>query len=506
MDAIRIQNFRSLVDSQEIRLNELNLLIGQNSSGKSSFLRLFPMMKESARNELMGPFLWFDDNYDFGGFQTALSRHRTSDEIGFSFRWKFEEYKIDEFLGDFLFFGQHSIAKGTNCSLSFSIAKNSDRVHLSRFSFSVGGGYSIACESSKYDSEVIVKLNDRIVNGEVKCRWNYGTKSLLPVLSVTDNLLSAQSLAKELLNIPEEKQKRSIFISFYENERFYRNDEDVERYLHSVANHYGVSSSIADINKDSDQYRKLSNYLFLITAKALTDYANRYVSNYFTHSYYITPLRYNFSRYMRNRELAIDYIESTGKNVLEYILSLKKKDLESYSSFIKETLGIQVSVVGDDNKSIEVLNSDGEKDNIVDIGYGFSQVLPIATTLWDRAYKKDESSFIETVVIEQPEVHLHPAMQAGLAKLFISAIQLAKKRGKKLCLIVETHSSRLVNRVGRCIYNSSLAVSKSEDELQFPRSSASLFLFEKKEGITKISQTEYDNNGRIINWPMGFLD
>lgn len=493
------------MDSGEIRLNELNLLIGQNSSGKSSFLRLFPMMKESARNELMGPILWFDDNYDFGGFQTALSRHRTSDEIGFSFSWRFEEYKIDDVLGDFIFWGQHTLAKGTNCRLSFSIAKNSDRVHLSRFRFSVGEGLTISCESIKYDSDVIIKLNDRIVNGEVKCRWNYGTKSLLPVLSVSENIFSVQSLAKELLNITDEK-KRGIYVSFYENERLYRDDEDIEKYLHSVASYHGVNLSLVDINKESEKYRKLSSYLYLITTKALSEYANRYISTFFTHSYYITPLRYNLSRYMRNRELAIDYIESTGKNVLEYILSLKKKDLESYSAFIKETLGIQVSVIGDDNKSIEVLNSEGEKDNIVDIGYGFSQVLPIATTLWDRAYKKDESGILETVVIEQPEVHLHPAMQAGLAKLFISAIQLAKKRGKKLCLIVETHSSRLVNRVGRCIYNSSIGLGKSEDELQFPRSSASLFLFEKKGGITKISQTEYDNNGRIINWPMGFLD
>ncbi len=501
MDSIRIINFRSIVDSGEIKLNDLNLLIGQNSSGKSSFLRLFPMMKESAQHELMGPILWFDENYDFGSFQTALSRHGTSNDISFSFDWEHpERTSIDLPLGELIEVFPGSIKKGTKCHLSFSVSKKGERVYLSRLRFSTGKDYVLVCEASGYDSAVSVILNDEVINDGISCRWNYGTKSLLPVLEDSIDYRYIRSLTTNLLGIQKDEFRGFLFF-LYEDEMIYKSDKDINRYLQRVMKEHKIK---LDIDKSSPQYKKLSDSILLSSAKRFINYANEYISRFFNGTYYITPLRYNFIRYMRNRDLSIDYIESSGKNVLEYILSLNESDRESYSSFLKDTLGIQVSVVGDDNKSIEVTNSDGEKDNIVDVGYGFSQVLPIATTLWDRAYKKNKYGFEETIVIEQPEVHLHPAMQASLAKLFVFALNLAKARGKRLCLIIETHSSRLVNRIGRYIYNSNH--SNNQIELSFPRTSASLFLFEKKGGITTIKQTEYDDNGRILDWPMGFLD
>lgn len=506
MESIRINNFRSIVDSGEIKLNELNLLIGQNSSGKSSFLRLFPMFKESARHELMGPILWFNDNYDFGGFQTALSRHGASNEISFSFQWKHPDFtSYDLTLGEIINYSPISMKTGDKCSLSFSVSKNTGRVFISKLHFSVGNDYSLTCESTRYDSNVKVSLNNIVISDNIVSQWNYGTKNLLPVLSIKNyNFFSAHEVALELLGISNNRPNKVGYYSVFEGSTVYKSDNDINAYLEYVSKEYG-RAFMEKINRDNSLYKKLSNILYMQTAKGFITYASNYLSLYFDHSYYITPLRYNFLRYMRNRELSIDYIESSGKNVLEYLLSLNKKDLESYSAFIKDTLDISISVVGDDNKSIEVINSDGEKDNIVDIGYGFSQILPIATTLWDRAYMKSRSHIPETVVIEQPEVHLHPAMQAGLAKLFVSAINLAKKREKKLCLIVETHSSRLVNKIGRYVYNSSNRW-HDENDICFPASSASLFLFEKRKGVTTIRQTEYDVNGRIIDWPMGFLD
>ena len=82
-------------------------------------------------------------------------------------------------------------------------------------------------------------------------------------------------------------------------------------------------------------------------------------------------------------------------------MSLKKAERESYVKYIKDTLNIAVEVEGKDNKSIYIRTEDGERDNIVDVGYGFSQVLPIATTLWDRAYKKKSEEYENTIVIER---------------------------------------------------------------------------------------------------------
>ena len=98
-------------------------------------------------------------------------------------------------------------------------------------------------------------------------------------------------------------------------------------------------------------------------------------------------------------------------------------------------------------------------------------------------------------MIEQPEIHLHPSMQADLVNLFINALNLSKEKDNPIKLILETHSSYLVNKLGRYIREEKLS---SND--------VSVYLFDKNQGITNITSTKFDNHGRIQRWPIGFLD
>ena len=69
IDSIRIQNFRSFRDTGFIKLNKLNILLGTNSSGKSSFLRSFPLFTQSIKKNLRGPISWFDySSVDLGDY------------------------------------------------------------------------------------------------------------------------------------------------------------------------------------------------------------------------------------------------------------------------------------------------------------------------------------------------------------------------------------------------------------------------------------------------------
>ena len=79
MKSIQVKNFRSFQDSGKIEFNNVNLFLGKNSSGKSSILRLFPLFKQSILHELRGPFMWYDETYDFGSFSNVLSRHPSGD-------------------------------------------------------------------------------------------------------------------------------------------------------------------------------------------------------------------------------------------------------------------------------------------------------------------------------------------------------------------------------------------------------------------------------------------
>ena len=66
MDSIRVERLRCLAYTGDIKIKPLTILLGQNSSGKSSFLRVFPLLKQSIESRTSGPILWSGRLVDFG--------------------------------------------------------------------------------------------------------------------------------------------------------------------------------------------------------------------------------------------------------------------------------------------------------------------------------------------------------------------------------------------------------------------------------------------------------
>jgi predicted ATPase len=119
---------------------------------------------------------------------------------------------------------------------------------------------------------------------------------------------------------------------------------------------------------------------------------------------------------------------------------------------------------------------------ITDVGFGVSQILPVIVL----CYYAPEGS---TIILEQPEIHLHPSVQAGLADVFIDAI---KKR--KVQIIIESHSEHLLRRLQRRIA-----------EEQIAADDASLYFCDLKGGSSRARQLEVDTFGNITNWPENFF-
>ena len=66
---IKIKNFRSFKDMDYIDIKPITILIGRNSSGKSSFLRTFPMLKQSFEEKTRSPILLYGNYIDFGTYE-----------------------------------------------------------------------------------------------------------------------------------------------------------------------------------------------------------------------------------------------------------------------------------------------------------------------------------------------------------------------------------------------------------------------------------------------------
>lgn len=496
MDSIEVRNFRSIVDSGKIQLNSINVLLGENSSGKSSFIRLFPMFKESAQHELRGPLLWFDEQYDFGSFLNAKSRHATNDTIGFSFRWQNNDVKKKgkHYLGD----ASDVFDKYKVIEVEMQIAEFSGTVFLKKlriqFMLKASKKHIDIIEVEDINKKLSISINSRLISTN-RYYWNYNIKRVLPDLNGKSDIFTK---LRDLQSVLASDKNSLLYDAITGGFGF--TEKEISSFL---------GTSYPDSVKEMDQTRlnEIMDSLMLFRVVDAIEYVDKYLTAYFCNVYYITPLRYNFTRYMRKKDLAVDYIAPDGRNVMEYIMSLSSEEMVSYTEFIKSTINAEVRIKGEENIGIYIINEDGEEDNIVDVGYGFSQVLPIATMLWDRAYKKVKGQSLDTIVIEQPEVHLHPHMQAKLSKLFLEAIHLAKSRGKKLCLVIETHSSVLVNQLGKYVYYNQEHIQEMEKKsLVASNRDISIYLFEKKQGVANIVATEFDEMGRIKKWPIGFLD
>lgn len=124
----------------------------------------------------------------------------------------------------------------------------------------------------------------------------------------------------------------------------------------------------------------------------------------------------------------------------------------------------------------------GSEVLLTDVGFGVSQVLPVVTLL---QYVPEGS----TVILEQPEIHLHPLAQAGLADVIIQAV-----RHRKIQVILESHSEHLLLRLQRRIAED--AISAGEIKLYF---------CDAPLGESQLTPLNVDLYGNILNWPDKFM-
>ena len=125
------------------------------------------------------------------------------------------------------------------------------------------------------------------------------------------------------------------------------------------------------------------------------------------------------------------------------------------------------------------LNSNKEY-NLKDVGFGISQLLPLLV----QGYDLKESQFI---LLEQPEIHLHPSAQSNLGDFFV---ELSKQNK---FFIIETHSEHILLRLRRRIADKTIT---NED--------VNIYFIERKNGKSTISNIKLDEYGQMVDVPDGF--
>jgi predicted ATPase len=121
--------------------------------------------------------------------------------------------------------------------------------------------------------------------------------------------------------------------------------------------------------------------------------------------------------------------------------------------------------------------------SIADVGIGVSQVLPVLVALLVAEPG-------QLVYLEQPEIHLHPRAQVGLAEV------LANAANRGVSVVLETHSELLLLAVQSLVAEGSLSSEKVKLH----------WFTREKDGVTKVSSAELDEAGAFGDWPEDFGD
>ena len=124
----------------------------------------------------------------------------------------------------------------------------------------------------------------------------------------------------------------------------------------------------------------------------------------------------------------------------------------------------------------------GPKVNLMDVGYGVNQILPILVRIFDTT--REETTFL----MQQPEVHLHPRGQAELSSLLIEIAQQRKQN-----FVIETHSDYMIDRARVDIR-----------EGRIPHEDVSLIYLEPHYGDVQVHNIKFDKQGNLLGAPNSY--
>lgn len=519
LSALGVRRLRTLYDlGSPIPLTPLTVLIGRNSAGKSTFARLLPPLRQSAERKKRGPILWFDDLVDFGTFRQAVTRGEADLELVLQF---------EDVTG----------AKGPRAAIFWTEVPSQNPLKIDRATVSMtlaeenesGATYAKEVRISVANTEILLHMKSaseldalRIGNRNITLpadpiRIRIAQGSLLPKL----RFLEQRKTDADRWYVSRNPW-RSAVIDFVLERVHGRTSKGTAAQIAAqfvVANQSEVASMARKIDglaswntqkakftSESTDTKKLVESLLLANLDTLLERLDEIASEAAMGVRYLKPLRATAERYYRRADLAVSEIDPEGRNLAIFLDSLSAMQLKHFRDWTKAILDIDVEPKREGAQLVLLARgpNDSGSSNVADMGFGISQILPIAAQLW-ASTSGPLLSFAATsfVVVEQPELHLHPAFQAKLGDLFAGVVgdvvhSEASRRTSKPCIVIETHSQHLVNRLGGLIEQGRLT---PED--------VSVVVFESDQnrvGTSTVRIAKFDAEGVLQNWPFGFFE
>ena len=437
---LQIKNFKAWKDSGRIRMAPLTVLFGTNSAGKTSIPQLLLLLKQTAESSDRSRALHLGDDrslVDAGTYDDAIHGHDVSQPLEFGLGWSLETgLAVRDPLSGASYSGD---------SLAFNARLGADqrrqpRVERMRYQLRHNGSDVLA-----------VEMVAHAPGGPPADRAEFELRAEGYELKPVPGRATLLPPPLRFYGFPEEVQ------AYYQNAGFTAELVlELERLLKSV--------------------------------------------------FYVGPTREFPKRlYLWSGEVP-EHVGERGDRAVEALLAASDREFSlgpeqggrPMPQLVAERLrqmglihDFEVRPLAEHRKEYEVLvktSPQSPEVKLTDVGFGVSQVLPVIVECF---YVPRRS----IVIFEQPEIHLHPRVQADLADLFVGAIRAREGGMPRDCqFIIESHSEHFLRRLQRRI---------AEEEIS--KDDAALYFVHSGRGSASVEELDVDEFGNIRNWPEGFF-
>lgn len=424
MYEVTLENFRCFRERQTARLAPVTLLVGENSTGKTSFLALIRALQDVAYGLQAPDFK--EEPYDLGSFD-EIAHHRggragRADTFGAGFSAKSERKKDPASRFEFIF--------GKRGTAPIPVRRRTSRGKTwINETFAPGKDYSVQVGTSRgsWEMQVPDRLKGPFIS-EIDLIFLY--------FALRDMLTDDQVDGIEPLedSPPMGPQDRKSIRKLAESS------------IH-LARHRPFASAPVR-SKPRRTYDP---------ARTTPDPEGDYIPMY------LAEVSGDKGTWTVLKERLEDFGKSAGLFDEISIKRLGQKDSEPFQ--------VQVRKYGGRLK--------GPARNLIDVGYGVSQVLPVITEM----LRPDARTMF---LLQQPEVHLHPSAQAALGSLFCQVAAVGRQ------LVVETHSDHLMDRVRMDVRDHKTNLTPDD---------VSILYFERDGLDVRIHSIRIDELGNIVGAP-----
>lgn len=445
---LRLQNFKTWKDTTSLRLAPITVFFGGNSSGKSSIGQFLLMLRRTVEQpDRKMVFYTADDPgiMHLGSYSSYVFDSETERDVEFELNWNSEKLRV---LTDPLHGKRYRWSRMKFCGRVGQLA-DSERV---------------VCKEFAYE---LPERRLRMIGG--------GNIEIVPQTRV--GLERSNGADKYQLATSGYKAKHSPGRAWPlpSPARFYGFPEETYSYFQNVAGFADLQLELERVLKNIFYLGPLRQYprpSYTWAGQAPSDVGFQGEN---TVAALLAGVEREFNVGGKTRYVALQQI------VARWLVKLGVAE------------GFQVECASKSTHTYRtMLKMPGRKKPVTlpGVGFGVSQVLPVVT----QAFYAPHNS---TIIIEQPELHLHPAVQTELADLFIEAIR-TKEDGRKrnVQFVIESHSEHFLRRIQRRI---------AEQQLK-PEDVAVYFCESPEDGTgSGIRPLEVDEYGRIKNWPKNFF-